>query len=87
MVVGITGLVFACVPICAAPLCVLAIVFGLVGLSYYKAGRGMATVGLALGVCGVVLSIVITIVAFAISPSPPTTPAPSPDVTSDTLRP
>ncbi len=63
MVVGIVGLLFSCLPMCAAPLCLIAVVLGFVGLSYYKAGRGMATAGLVLGACGIVLSIVIVIVA------------------------
>jgi hypothetical protein len=69
MVVGIVGLVLSCVPLCAAPLCLIAIILGLVGLSYYKGGRGMATAGLVLGVCGIALSIVITIVVLAMSPT------------------
>jgi hypothetical protein len=64
MVVGIVGLVFSCVPMCSAPLCLMAVVFGMVGLSYYKGGRGMATAGLVLGACGIALSIVITVIVL-----------------------
>jgi hypothetical protein len=73
MVVGIVGLVFSCVPLCAAPLCLIAVVLGWIGLSHYKAGRGMATAGLVLGVCGIALSIVVTVIAFSLSP--PTSPS------------
>jgi LSD1 subclass zinc finger protein len=74
MVVGITGLVFSCVPGCGAPLCVIAVVFGWIGLRQYKAGRGMATAGLVLGACGIALSVVITIVLLLSSAGPTAVP-------------
>jgi hypothetical protein len=74
MVVGIVGLVFSCFPMCAAPFCLMAIVFGLIGLRHYKAGRGMATAGLVLGCCGIVLSVVVTIVLLLSSSAASTLP-------------
>jgi hypothetical protein len=73
MVLGIVGLVFACLPMCSAPLGLIAVILGFVGLSCYKGGRGMATAGLILGACGVVLSIVLMI--LALTWNPPNLPA------------
>jgi hypothetical protein len=82
MVVGIVGVLFACLPMCGAPLCLIAIVLGLVGLAFYKAGRGMAIAGLVLGACGFVLTMVVMIVALTWTPPAPS-PAPgSPSATS-----
>jgi hypothetical protein len=73
MVVGIVGLVLVCLPMCGAPLCLIAVVLGFVGRSYYTGGRGMATAGLVLGACGIVLSFVLMILALTLSP--PASPA------------
>ncbi|HZL88679.1 MAG TPA: DUF4190 domain-containing protein [Pirellulaceae bacterium] len=72
MVVGIVGLAFSCLPMCSAPLGVVAVVFALVGLMYYKGGRGMATAGLVLGACGIMIS--VTLVIVALMWPPPITP-------------
>ena len=75
MVVGIVGLVLTCVPMCGAPLCLAAVVFGWIGLKHYKGGRGMATAGLALGVCGIAVSVIVTIVVLLSSSAASTLPA------------
>lgn len=75
LVVGIVGLVLSCVPMCGAPLCLAALVFGWIGLSHYKGGRGMATAGLALGACGIAVSAVLMVILLLSSPAASTLPA------------
>jgi hypothetical protein len=64
MVVGIVGLAFSCLPMCSAPLGVAAVLFALVGIAYYKGGRGMAVAGLVLGACAIMISVTLVIVAL-----------------------
>ena len=69
LICGILSIVLFCFQIIAIPLALVAIILGIIGMGKAKrgeaTGEGMAKTGMILGIVGIALSILITILAFA----------------------
>ena len=59
MVCGIVGLVFSFIPclgMYAAPVCLLAVILGVIGMKKAEKGKGMAIAGLITGIVGTLIA-------------------------------